>query len=246
MKLLSTSPKIEKSNKAGFGYLSTIMYLAPHMASGYNVCPSASKGCISSCLHTSGLGGIYLIIPASRIARTKLFFENRPEFERQLRCELDAFVKKCAKLNLSPVVRLNGLSDLPFYKIFPTLFSDYPQIKFYDYTKVFSRMIEFLDGGSPTNYHLTFSRSEINQEQCKKILLLGGNVAVVFRYKTLPKTWMGFPVNNADETDLRFLDAKGVSGLYAKGRARKDTSGFVVKNRNLKAKIKKSAKELVA
>jgi hypothetical protein len=103
-------------------------------------------------------------------------------------------------------------------------------------------MVQFLEGKLPENYHLTFSRSEINQEQCKNILLLGGNVAVVFKHKTLPKTWMGFPVNNADETDLRFLDKKGVSGLYAKGRARKDTSGFVVKNKDLSKKSPKKVK----
>lgn len=242
MRLLSTSPKIEKSNKAGLGYLSTIMYLAPARLSGYNVCQYASAGCALGCLHTSGFGGIYKSVGESRIARTKLFFENRPEFEKKLRIELDKFIKKCKKLGLLPVVRLNGLSDLPFDKIFPTLFSDYSQVIFYDYTKNYSRMVEFLEGKLATNYHLTFSRSETNQEQCKNVLLLGGNVAVVFKHKTLPKTWMGFPVNNADETDLRFLDKKGVSGLYAKGRARKDTSGFVVKNKDLSKKSPKKVK----
>ena len=39
---------------------------------------------------------------------------------------------------------------------------------------------------------------------------------------------MGRPVINADDTDLRFLDPKGtIAGLKAKGRAKKDTSGFV-------------------
>jgi len=236
MKLLSTSPKIEKSNNAGTQYYSTIMYLAPARVSGYNVCKYASDGCAKGCLHTSGFGGIYKSVAESRIARTKLFFENRPEFERKLRSELDSFVKKCDKLGLKPVVRLNGLSDLPFDKIFPTLFSDYPQIKFYDYTKWYSRIVEFLDGKLPSNYHLTFSRSETNQEQCKRVLLLGGCVAVVFKHKTLPKTWMGFKVENADNDDLRFLNTPGtVCGLYAKGRARNDDSGFVVKNKNLKS-----------
>ena len=54
----------------------------------------------------------------------------------------------------------------------------------------------------------------------------GMNVAMVF--DKLPDTYMGRPVFNADETDLRFLDPKGVIlGLKAKGRAKKDTSGFV-------------------
>jgi len=52
------------------------------------------------------------------------------------------------------------------------------------------------------------------------------NVAVVF--DRLPEEYMGKPVFNADDTDLRFLDPKGVIlGLKAKGRAKKDTSGFV-------------------
>jgi hypothetical protein len=35
-------------------------------------------------------------------------------------------------------------------------------------------------------------------------------------------------VFNGDESDLRFLDPQGVIvGLYAKGKAKKDTSGFV-------------------
>jgi hypothetical protein len=35
---------------------------------------------------------------------------------------------------------------------------------------------------------------------------------------------------SADETDLRFLDPKGIMlGLKAKGRAKKDLSGFVIR-----------------
>jgi hypothetical protein len=53
------------------------------------------------------------------------------------------------------------------------------------------------------------------------------NVAVVF--DTLPTTYLGRPVVNGDDTDLRFLDPQGVVvGLKAKGRAKKDTSGFTV------------------
>ena len=56
----------------------------------------------------------------------------------------------------------------------------------------------------------------------------GMNVAVVFR-KELPATYLGRKVINGDETDLRFLDEKNVIvGLKAKGKAKKDTSGFVV------------------
>jgi hypothetical protein len=52
-------------------------------------------------------------------------------------------------------------------------------------------------------------------------------VAAVF--SELPETYLGKPVINGDESDLRFLDAQGVIvGLVAKGKAKKDKSGFVV------------------
>ena len=83
------------------------------------------------------------------------------------------------------------------------------------------------DNEFPENYHLTFSRSEHNDSLCQMVLELGGNVAVVFRNQ-LPKTWKGFEVINGDETDLRFLDKKGVIvGLIEKGLAKKDETGFV-------------------
>jgi hypothetical protein len=57
---------------------------------------------------------------------------------------------------------------------------------------------------------------------------MGGNIAVVF--DELPNTYLGKTVVNGDDTDVRFLDGQNVVvGLKAKGRARKDSSGFVVK-----------------
>jgi hypothetical protein len=59
----------------------------------------------------------------------------------------------------------------------------------------------------------------------------GYNVATVFGIKKsqpMPETYNDVPVFNGDDSDLRFLDPKGVVvGLYAKGKAKKDTSGFV-------------------
>jgi hypothetical protein len=85
---------------------------------------------------------------------------------------------------------------------------------------------------------LTFSLSEANEAAACIWLNNGGNVAVVFstkKGKPLPTTYVlggkEFPVFDGDDTDLRFLDPKGghIIGLHAKGRARKDTSGFVRK-----------------
>lgn len=230
MNLLTlNNAKIEKSNKSGKGYLSVIMHLAPYNLSGKNVCPQASKGCAAACLNTAGFGK-YNMVQQARINRTKWFFENRAAFMAQLRKEITAFVKKCNKNKVKPAIRLNGTSDLKWEELAKNLFTDFPEVQFYDYTKITKRMLRFCAGMLPKNYHLTFSRSESNDKDVQHVLAAGGNVAVVFKDK-MPKKWNGVKVINADNTDQRFLDPKNVvCGLLAKGRGKKDSSGFVILN----------------
>jgi hypothetical protein len=98
----------------------------------------------------------------------------------------------------------------------------FPNVQFYDYTKILGRKVKHIP-----NYHLTFSKADGNDADVAKALEQGMNVTVVF--DKIPETYMGKPVFNADETDLRFLDPTGVVlGLKAKGRAKKDTTGFVI------------------
>jgi hypothetical protein len=121
---------------------------------------------------------------------------------------------------------LNVLSDLPWHNLVDM--NKHSDVMFYDYTPNPKRMIQFLNGELPKNYHLTFSRKEDNQQFVELIVSMGGNVAVVF--DELPQTYLGKKVINGDETDLRFLDEKGVIvGLKAKGDGKKDESGFVVR-----------------
>ena len=55
------------------------------------------------------------------------------------------------------------------------------------------------------------------------------NIAVVFKGKELPETYKGRKVINGDISDHRFLDPAGVVvGLLAKGKAKKDNSGFTI------------------
>jgi hypothetical protein len=69
----------------------------------------------------------------------------------------------------------------------------------------------------PSNYHITFSKSESNDDKVAQVLQAGGNVAVVFE-KALPATYLGKQVINGDLHDFRPLDTKGVVvGLKAKG-----------------------------
>ena len=167
----------------------------------------------------------------SRIAKTKLFFEQMFEFLAKLSKEISSTIKSASKKGLQAVFRPNLTSDIAWEDIVNedgvNLFEKHSSIQFYDYTKSFKRMKAFLDGELPSNYHLTFSCSETNEKIAKLVLEMGGNVAVVFRNQ-LPKTWNGYEVVNGDESDLRFLDKKGVVvGLIEKGMAKKDATGFV-------------------
>lgn len=239
MKLLSTgNPKILKGLKEGFN--TYILHLAPATLSGYNTCPKATAGCIAACLNTAGRGGMFKkgettnVIQQARIRKTKMFFENRTEFMALLVKDIELAIKQSEKKNLIPVFRLNGTSDLAWEKYevvrngvtFKNIFDAFKGVTFYDYTKILGRKIQQYD-----NYSLTFSAADGNDLDVARAMNSGMNVAVVFGVKkteSLPESYNGTPVFNGDESDLRFLDPKGVVvGLYAKGKAKKDTTGFV-------------------
>ena len=224
--------KTLKGEKVGFRTFG--LHLSPADKSGFNVCQWSSAGCRAACLDTAGRGCMSNVQTA-RIAKTKRFFKDNFAFMSDLRSEIGKAIKSAARKNLTPCFRLNLTSDIPWENIRKhradkiNVMEEFPQVNFYDYTKGFYRMRAWLDGKMPDNYHLTFSRSEVTSDnKMKTILALGGNVAVVFR-GTLPKTYLGYPVVNGDENDLRFKDPKGVIvGLVEKGLAKKDETGFVV------------------
>jgi len=222
---VDTNAKTVKGQKRG--YRTAILYLAPASVSGVvNVCAFASEACREACLYSAGRGA-FTSVQKARIAKTVLYVKDKKAFIETLKVNVVALVKKCVKESAKPAVRLNGTSDVSWER--HGVIQKFKSVPFYDYTKNYVRMLSFLNGKLPANYSLTFSRSETNESQCLDVLSRGGTVAVVFRSKTLPATWQGFPVINGDENDLRFLDPKGVVvGLSAKGKAKKDTTGFVV------------------
>ena len=220
-KLLSTAnPKIQKGTK--LGYLSFILHLAPADLSGRETCPKRTAGCTAACLNTAGRGGMFKrgettnVIQKARIRKTVQYFEQREQFLLDLEADIRKGIKMAAKLGLKPAFRLNGTSDLSVEKW--GIIEKFPQVQFYDYTKVLGRKVAHLP-----NYHLTFSKADGNDADVAKALAQGMSVVAV--YDQIPE---GVP--SADETDLRFLDPKGTMlGLKAKGRAKKDLSGFVIR-----------------
>lgn len=228
-KLLSTAnPKIQKGTK--MGYLSFILHLSPADLSGREVCPKRTAGCTAACLNTAGRGGMFRrgentnMIQQARIRKTRYFFEARDYFMMDLYEDIKKAIRYAERQGLTPVFRLNGTSDLSWEKYTineHNIFELFPNVQFYDYTKVLGRKVS-----KYKNYHLTFSAADGNDADVGMAMAQGMNVAMVF--DRLPETYMGRPVFNADDTDLRFLDPRGVIlGLKAKGRAKKDTSGFV-------------------
>ncbi len=235
MKLLSTgNPKILKGMSQG--YNTYILHLAPANVSGYETCAKRTAGCTAACLNLAGRGGMFKrgestnVIQEARKRKTKMFFENRAEFMRLLVADIELAIKQSKRLGLTPVFRLNGTSDLAWEKYevpgARNIFELFPTVTFYDYTKILGRKVKDIP-----NYHLTFSAADGNDADVAKAIEQGYNVATVFGIKKtlpMPETYMGLPVFNGDESDLRFLDPHGVVvGLYAKGKAKKDTSGFV-------------------
>jgi hypothetical protein len=205
--------------------MTAILYLAPAKSSGFNTCPMASKGCAASCLNTAGRGQMNSV-QLGRINKTKWYFLERESFLIQLKKEIRSHINRCKIKGFTPAIRLNGTSDISWER--HNLFNEFKEVQFYDYSKIYKRAIKWADKKYPKNYHLTYSLNEDNKKEAMQVLKRGGNVSVVFRNKKLPKKFKGFKVINADYSDVRFKDPKNViAGLYAKGKARYDKSGFV-------------------
>ena len=191
--------------------------------------------CFKPCLNTAGRGGIFKAgettntVQEARKRKTVMFYKEREKFLNLLFQDVIKFESKCIKAGVQACVRLNGTTDIQWEKIIikdnKNIFDLFPNVIFYDYSKIFKRDVSHIK-----NYHLTWSYSAANEwyaAQYETALKNDQNIAVVFKDE-LPKTFLGLEVINGDKDDLRFLDPKRVVvGLKAKGKARKDVSGFV-------------------
>ena len=232
--LLSVSSDAKTVKGETLGFLTGILYLAPANTTKWNTCPMAKKAqCDVACLNTAGRGA-FSSVQTARINKTEWFFTDRNDFMQQLVVDIAKLIQKAYKKGLKPLVRLNGTSDIRWESVaftdvtgieYVNIFAAFPDIQFYDYTKISNR------NDLPANYDVTFSYSGVEgfQPFVQKALLNNMRMAVVFRKeKDIPMTFMGIPVVSGDNSDVRHLDDKVIVGLYAKGKAKLDTTGFVV------------------
>ena len=227
--LLSISADSKTIKGEKIGYLTGILYLAPANTTKYNTCSMAHKAqCAKACLYSAGRGA-FNNVQQSRIDKTLYFYEARDEFMAQLSKNIKALIKKAESKGLKPLVRLNGTSDIRWENVpfeGATIFEAFPNVQFYDYTKDANRK------DLPVNYDLTFSYSGVEsfKPYVFKAQSKGMRMAVVFRKESsIPTMFKGINVVSGDNSDVRHLDEQGVIvGLYAKGKAKTDTTGFVV------------------
>lgn len=225
----------------GTEYETAIMYLAPFtMAGKGNVCAMAVMAhCWEGCLNTAGRGAMNSVQRA-RVAKTRRYMDDRQGFMVQLVDDLRRFSNYCKRKGVQPCVRLNGTSDIMWEKGHPvtidgvrfaSVMEAFPEIQFYDYTKIYTRV----DKPMPRNYALTLSYSGANADYAAavnaRVNARLANMAVVYRNRAVvERELVNGRTIDGDVTDMRFLDPQGgyVVALYAKGKAKKDTSGFVV------------------
>lgn len=233
---IDTNAKTIKGEK--YGIKTAILYLMPAMGSGVQLCANAKiAGCEKPCLFTAGRGAMSNVM-LSRLRKTLYFNQYRDQFMAQLSREISLEKAKAKRRGYKLVVRLNGTSDIRWENIklplvtAPTIFDLHSDVQFYDYTKLANRK------NVPANYDLTFSYSGVEAYQpfVAKAVANGERIAVVFRNRAIVEqmlanneTFLGLPVVDGDDTDIRHLDPRGaIVALYAKGKARRDQSGFVV------------------
>lgn len=233
--LLSIAADAKTVKGEAYGFLTGILYLAPYTSTKWNTCAMASIAqCGTACLYTAGRGAMSNVAQG-RINKTEWFFTERDSFMQQLAANIRQLVAKATKKGLIPLVRLNGTSDIRWENVsfadadgkrWENIMLMFPDVQFYDYTKLANRQ------ELPANYDLTFSYSGVLgfQPFVANAKANGMRIAVVFRDRaSIPANFIGMDCVDGDKSDIRHLDDKGVVvALYAKGKAKHDTTGFVV------------------
>jgi len=184
-----------------------------------NLCPASTEGCRRDCLFYQGRARMFKNVNEARIRKTKLFIQEPLEFMAQLHADIRKALRAANKKGKRLAIRLNGTTDVDWSSVA----ASYPDVQFYDYTKT-SRGMLFARDLLPSNYHVTFSRSETNHVMAARILAAGGNVAVVVDSK-VTVDWSDARLIDGDKHDARFLDGKANTGLIVVLRAKGSLKG---------------------
>ena len=230
---INQSAKLVKNFKV-FNVLTYSLYLSPSHTSGYEVCPESTPECRMGCLNTSGLAKVETYagktnIKDARIAKTILLIEHQEFFMNLLVAEIESAIRKAKKMDALFSIRLNCTSDVDWANTLlkgRNIFEIFPEIQFYDYTKIFRKF-----STKPENYHLTYSFTGYNWGYCKKVLEMGYNIAMVFNLEKkdkLPMSYKGVEIIDGDISDFRINDKKNVIvGLKFKNIANKKHNEIV-------------------
>ena len=241
---IDTNPKTVKGQR--YGFQTGVLYMAPYTLSGANLCPMAHIAlCHVPCLNSAGNPAYAATKTKGRLNKAHYFLNDPTAFMQHLARNIARFVARAAHDGYTPLVRLNGTTDIRWERVtvrldeqtarrvgvdpgvYPNIMALFPDVQFYDYTKIANRT------SIPANYDLTFSYSGVPafQPYVARARAAGMRIAVVFQSRhDIPETFMGMRCVDGDDSDIRHLDPQGVVvALYAKGRARTDTSGFVVR-----------------
>ncbi len=170
---------------------------------------AALAGCEKPCLIGSGMLGMSTGQSAAT-RRTILFLLDPDRFFGMLRKEIEAKYKQHgARL----AIRLNGTTDIDFTDFIASM----PHIRFYDYTKIYARILK----NTLANYDLTYSGSAYSEKtlyMTARAINAGHRVAIAFNTgETKGEFTMPTDLADFDTTDLRFTDANVLGGLKYKG-----------------------------
>ena len=205
---INTSAKVVKGQKKD--YQTAILYLKPYKTAFGNSCPMGAP-CADDCLDESGRVKLDIKefnILRARYLKTVLFYVNREFFNAWLRDEIAAYSKRHGDMLM---VRLNGTSDIN-PKLFGNPMEAFPNVSFYDYTKVLNRTAI---ADQYENYHLTYSYSGTNDAEADEAMSRGYNVSFVLD-GPMPLRFKKRKVFTMDDTDLRPLDEERGAFGYLK------------------------------
>lgn len=243
--LLSVNGKLEKTNMKGYEDLvkvdQDVLSMGLGMAAAQrinnlqklNTCPNRAI-CQDLCLgSTSGQNQLYggdgPFRAGPRLAqylKTEALVVSPEDFSVLLYSEVESLQRQAKRDGYKPSVRLNVTTDF-HPDTFAALIRAFPDVMFYDYTKLDSRPIA-------PNHHLTYSSTGASQVVNGKVvfnqhsnwdrmvrnLLQGRNVAMAFTSRQdIPEfvvdeaTGRTFKVWDGDLYDARFIDPKQSDGI---------------------------------